>query len=95
MQITSALSSNVMPMPLTSSAERTTSASTTVSGVDQASLKMTSATFSSLVQEAQSYPEVRSEVVAAYQAQVASGHYPPVSVIAGLADLLSGQVQSD
>ncbi|HEX4140812.1 MAG TPA: hypothetical protein VHY09_10730 [Candidatus Methylacidiphilales bacterium] len=42
------------------------------------------------MQEAKSYPEVRSEVVAAYTAQVASGHYPPVDVISGLADLLSG-----
>ena len=68
----------------------TKSAATTTGGSEESTLQLTSPTFSSLVTEAKSYPEVRSHVVAAYAAQVATGHYPPASVISGLANLLSG-----
>ena len=68
----------------------TKSAATTTGGSEESTLQITSPTFSYLVEEAKTYPEVRSHVVAAYAAQVASGHYPPSSVISGLAGLLSG-----
>jgi hypothetical protein len=74
------------------SGAQSTSAATATSSTnsDQAVLNMSSTTFARLVQDAKSYPEVRNEVVAAYQSQVASGHYPPPDVISGLASLLSG-----
>ncbi len=87
MQINSAIS--VSFVPVTTSTNLTQS-SPKAEDADQAALQITSPTFTSLVQEAKSYPEVRSEVVAAYKAQVASGHYPPSDVISGLAGLLSG-----
>ena len=87
MQINSAITVPFMPVSTTdtSVAKSTVPVQTT----EQPAMQFTSPTFSSLVEEAKSYPEVRSEVVAAYAAQVASGHYPPVDVISGLADLLS------
>jgi hypothetical protein len=89
MQINSAIT---VPFVQVSSTDTgvTKSAATTTGGSEEASLQITSPTFSSLVEEAKTYPEVRSQVVAAYAAQVASGHYPPASVISGLANLLSG-----
>lgn len=102
MQITSATTIPFVPVSFGTSATKSTvssddsdqAASSTseqaaLSNSDQAALNMTSATFSSLVQEAKAYPEVRSEVVSAYATQVASGHYPPTDVLSGLADLLS------
>jgi len=88
MQINSAIS--VSFVPLTTTGNGVTQSATQVVDPEQPVLQITSPTFTSLVQEAKSYPEVRSEVVAAYAAQVASGHYPPVDVISGLANLLSG-----
>jgi hypothetical protein len=88
MQINSAIS--VSFVPSTTTGNGVTQSATQAADPEQPTLQITSPTFTSLVQEAKSYPEVRSEVVAAYTAQVASGHYPPVDVISGLADLLSG-----
>jgi hypothetical protein len=88
MQINSAISVSFVPMTTTSTG--VTQSSAPAADSEQPTLQITSPTFTALVQEAASYPEVRSEVVAAYAAQVASGHYPPVDVISGLANLLSG-----
>ncbi len=88
MQVNSAIT--VSFVPAYTSTSGVTQSSTSVDDTEQPGLQITSPTFTALVQEAASYPEVRSEVVAAYAAQVASGHYPPVDVISGLANLLSG-----
>jgi len=91
MQINSAITVPFVQVSTSdTSASVTKAAATTSGGSEEAALQITSPTFSALVEEAKTYPEVRSHVVAAYAAQVASGHYPPASVIAGLADLLSG-----
>ena len=91
MQINSAITVPFVQVSSTDTSSVTKSAATTSKGgSEEASLQITSPTFSSLVEEAKTYPEVRSHVVAAYAAQVASGHYPPASVISGLANLLSG-----
>ena len=89
MQINSAIT---VPFVQVSSTDTsvTKSAAKTTGGSEVSSLQITSPTFSALVKVAKTYPEVRSHVVAAYASQVASGHYPPSSVISGLADLLSG-----
>lgn len=86
MQINSAIT---VPFVPASTGTSVTKSSTSSTDHEQSALQITSPTFSSLVNEAKSYPEVRSEVVAAYATQVASGHYPPASVISGLANLLS------
>ena len=88
MQINSATTVPFAPVTTGTSVAKTSSAPAQTS--DDSSLQISSPTFISLVQEAKSYPEVRSEVVAAYAAQVASGHYPPTDVISALANLLSG-----
>ena len=88
MQINSAITVSFVPM--TTTGNGVTQSTATTADTEQPALQITSPTFSALVEEAKSYPEVRSEVVAAYAAQVASGHYPPVDVISGLANLLSG-----
>jgi hypothetical protein len=90
MQINSAISVSFVPMTTTSTGVTQSSVTTDDTDTEQPALQITSPTFTALVQEAAAYPEVRSEVVAAYAAQVASGHYPPVDVISGLANLLSG-----
>jgi anti-sigma28 factor (negative regulator of flagellin synthesis) len=92
MQINSTLTVPFLPVSAsdTSSTKSTATATTSANAATETpTLQITSPTFSALVEEAKSYPEVRSEVVAAYAAQVASGHYPPAVVISGLADLLS------
>ena len=88
MQISNATTIPFVPLSMSTS---TTKTADTSELPDSASLRLTSASFASLVKEAKAYPEVRTEVVAAYQAQVASGHYPPKDVMSGLASLLSGQ----
>jgi hypothetical protein len=87
MQINSAITLPFVPVSTTDASVATSSASAQTS--EAPALQITSPTFSALVDEAKSYPEVRSRVVAAYASQIASGHYPPVDVIARLADLLS------
>jgi len=89
MQVNSAIAFTVPFVPVNTGTSVTKS-SASAQDSEQPALQITSPTFTALVQEAKSYPEVRSEVVAAYAAQVASGHYPPVDVISGLANLLSG-----
>jgi hypothetical protein len=93
MQINSAITVPLVQVSTDTSV--TKSAATTTGGSEETTLQITSPTFSSLVEEAKTYPEVRSHVVAAYTAQVASGHYPPASVISGLANLLSGTDTTD
>jgi anti-sigma28 factor (negative regulator of flagellin synthesis) len=86
MQITS--TSTVPYLPVSTSSG-TTKPTAPAQDSEPPALALTSPTFFALVQEAKSYPEVRSELVAAYKAQVASGHYPAPDVISGLADLFS------
>jgi len=88
MQITSTIT---VPLVQVSPDTSTAKPTAPVEDSDQSLLQISSPTFSALVEEAKSYPEVRSELVAAYAAQVASGHYPPAAVISGLAGLLSGE----
>ncbi len=95
MQINSAITVPFVQVSTDTSTSVTKAADTTSGGPEEATLQITSPTFSALVEEAKTYPEVRSHVVAAYAAQVASGHYPPASVISGLADLLSGSSTSN
>ena len=59
---------------------------------DAAEINFSADTFSSLVQEAGSQPEVRSEVVDSFKARIQSGHYPAQDVIAGLTKLLGGGI---
>ena len=89
MQVTSAIALTVPFVPVNTGTSVTKSTATAQDS-DQPALQISSPAFTELVEEAKSFPEVRSEVVAAYAAQVASGHYPPVDVISGLANLLSG-----
>lgn len=91
MQINSATTVPLVPV---NTVTNVTKSPTSVQEADEPVLQLSSPTFASLVQEAKSYPEVRSEVVAAYAAQVATGHYPPTDVMSGLADLLSGGIGS-
>ncbi len=69
MQINSATTIPFVPVTTGTSGTRSSSPATATA---QSPLQLTSPTFSSMVEEAKSYPEVRSEVVAAYKAQVAS-----------------------
>jgi hypothetical protein len=55
-------------------------------------VQISSPTFSSLVQEATAFPEVRDQVVAAYKSQIASGQYPSAEVVSALADRLTGSL---
>lgn len=57
---------------------------------DQVSMSISPETFSSLVSTASSMPEVRTELVDAYKAQVDKGHYPAQDVIEGLINLMGG-----
>jgi hypothetical protein len=92
MQINSTLSIPFVQVSTTDTSS--TKSSATAQAADAPVLQITSPTFSGLVQEAKDFPEVRSEVVAAYATQVASGHYPPAGVISRLADLLSDSSSS-
>jgi hypothetical protein len=94
MQINSAITVPFVPVSTDTGTSVAKAVDTISSASDKPALQITSPTFSALVEEAKTYPEVRSQVVAAYTAQVASGHYPPSSVISGLADLLSGTTSS-
>ena len=91
MQINSAITVPFLQVSSTDTGV-TKSAATTSGGSEEPLMQITSPTFSALVEEAKTYPEIRSHVVAAYAAQVASGHYPPTSVISALANLLSGTI---
>ena len=95
MQINSATTIPFVPVPVGSSTASTTTSSSTTSSThsDQAVLNMSASTFSSLVQEAKSYPEVRSEVVDAFKARVASGGYPSEDIVAGLIKLVGGMIK--
>jgi anti-sigma28 factor (negative regulator of flagellin synthesis) len=59
---------------------------------DQAVINFSPDTFSSLVQEANQMPEVRSEVVDSFKARIQSGEYPSQDVIEGLTDLIGGSI---
>jgi len=95
MQITSTTTIPFVPVPMGTSATVTTTSSSSTSSPDsdQAVLNMSASTFSSLVQEAKAYPEVRSDVVQAYKAGIASGSYPSEEVVAGLIKLMGGLVK--
>jgi hypothetical protein len=53
---------------------------------------MSADSFSNLVAEAKATPEVRSDVVDSFKAQIQSGHYPSQDVVAGLARAIGGVV---
>jgi hypothetical protein len=55
---------------------------------DQVAMSLSPETFSSLVSEAGSMPEVRGEVVDAFKSQVQSGNYPSQETLDGLVDLM-------
>lgn len=57
---------------------------------DQVSMSLSPETFSSLVSDASSMPEVRSELVDAYKSQVTAGHYPTQDTLDSLVDLMGG-----
>ena len=92
MQITSATTIPFVPLPTGMSAATTPSPASSTDS-DQAVLNMSASTFSSLVQQAKSYPEVRSDVVQAYKAGIANGSYPSEEVVAGLIKLMGGLVR--
>ena len=58
---------------------------------DQVSISLSPGTFSSLVQQANQTPEVRSDAVEAYKSRVQAGHYPAQDVIEGLINLMGGK----
>jgi hypothetical protein len=57
---------------------------------DQVAMSLSPDTFSSLVSDASSMPEVRGEVVDAYKSQVQAGNYPTQETLDGLVDLMGG-----
>jgi hypothetical protein len=57
---------------------------------DQVAISLSPETFSSLVQTANSMPEVRGEVVDAFKAQIQAGAYPSSDTLDGLVDLMGG-----
>jgi len=59
---------------------------------DGAVLNFSADSFSSLVNEASSMPEVRSDVVDLFKARIASGHYPSQDIVAGLTHLMGGAI---
>jgi len=71
----------------------TNSSTASSNDTDKAVLNTSGDTFSSLVNEAKSYPEVRGEVVDAYKARIASGSYPSEEVVEGLIKLMGGLVK--
>jgi anti-sigma28 factor (negative regulator of flagellin synthesis) len=74
------------------SLERTTSSPVQNDSSDQVMINNSADSFSSLVKEAGQMPEVRSELVDAYKARVASGHYPSEDIVAGLLRLIGGGI---
>jgi anti-sigma28 factor (negative regulator of flagellin synthesis) len=86
MQISGLSSSPSLPV------ERTNTPLTAKAASDQAVLNVSPDSFSRLVQEAGSMPEVRNEVVDAFKARIQSGQYPPQEVVAGLVDVIGGGI---
>jgi anti-sigma28 factor (negative regulator of flagellin synthesis) len=88
MQISSVSTSTFIPV------QKSTSNSSSVGRADsdQAVLNLSPDTFSSLVQEAGSTPEVRSDVVASFKARIQNGSYPSPDVVAGLANVIGGSI---
>ncbi|MEI9998743.1 MAG: flagellar biosynthesis anti-sigma factor FlgM [Verrucomicrobiota bacterium] len=68
------------------------SAPTPAEGSDRAELNISSDTFSSFVEQAKSYPEVRSDVVNSFKSQIQNGHYPPQDIVEGLLHLVGSTV---
>jgi anti-sigma28 factor (negative regulator of flagellin synthesis) len=89
MTISNLTTSTILPMQRTTASPATEA---TAPAQDQAVLNMSAGTFSSLVQAANSMPEVRPDVVETYQARIAAGHYPAQEVIAGLTKLVGGAI---
>jgi anti-sigma28 factor (negative regulator of flagellin synthesis) len=91
MQINSA--TTIPFLPVTAGLGTAKTATTPSTNSDQAVMNTSASTFASLVEEAKSYPEVRSSVVEAYKSAIASGKYPSDQVMAGLAKTLSDLVE--
>ena len=72
--------------------ERTKTAQPVDAPSDEAVLNVSAGSFSSLVQQAGSMPEVRSEVVDAYKSRIAAGQYPSPETISGLVDVIGGSI---
>jgi hypothetical protein len=62
------------------------------SASDQAVLNQSADSFTSLVVQANSMPQVRSEVVDAYRSRIQAGQYPTPETISGLVDVIGGSV---
>ncbi len=86
MQISSISFSSSIPMG------KTTSSSAAKPPADQAVINFSADSFSSLVDEAAQQPEVRSNLVASFKAQIQSGQYPTQSTISSLVDAIGGGV---
>jgi hypothetical protein len=59
---------------------------------DAAEIQYSADSFSSLVQQANQIPEVRSDVVDSFRARIQSGTYPSEADIANLTDTIGGHV---
>jgi hypothetical protein len=86
MQITGLSTTTPIPMA------KTTSSPVGKSAVDQAVIKFSGDTFSSLVQEAGQMPDVRSELVESFKARIQSGAYPSQDDISGLVNVIGGSI---
>jgi anti-sigma28 factor (negative regulator of flagellin synthesis) len=60
--------------------------------LDQAVIGFSGSSFSSLVSEANSQPDVRSEVVESYKSRIQSGAYPTQDTLSGLVDVIGGSI---
>ena len=78
--------------PIPFSMEKTNSSPVGKPATDQAVINFSADSFSSLVQEAGQYPDVRSEVVDSFKARIQAGAYPTQSDIAGLTNVIGGSV---
>ena len=74
------------------SMEKTNSSPVGKPATDEAVLNFSADSFSSLVQEAGQYPDVRSELVDSFKARIQSGAYPSQDDIAGLTNVIGGTV---
>ena len=86
MQITGV--STPIPFPM----EKKNSSPVGKPATDQAVINFSASSFSSLVQEAGQYPEVRSELVDSFKARIQSGAYPSQEDISGLTNVIGGSV---
>jgi anti-sigma28 factor (negative regulator of flagellin synthesis) len=72
--------------------EKTSTLSVAKNTSDKAVMNTSADSFVSLVQQASSVPEVRSELVDAYKSRISAGHYPAQDVIEGFIHLMGGRL---